>query len=246
MIASVPEWQRRTAILLKPEGVARLNASRVLLVGAGGVGGYAAEALVRAGVGHLTLVDFDRVQLTNCNRQLAALHSTAGQSKVAVLAQRLRDINPALDLTIREEEVTPDNAAELLREEAWDFLLDAIDSVPAKCALLAAAHAMKIPTVSAMGAGGKLDPTQIRFADIAKTTHCPLARQVRSRLRQYGVTRGVPTVFSTEPTPDDAFLPPDREQGERRATVGTISYMPALFGLYMAAAAIRGLSKNIV
>lgn len=241
----VPDWQQRTAILLKPEGVARLAAARVLLVGVGGVGGHAAEALVRAGVGHLTLIDFDRVQPSNCNRQLAALHSTVGESKVAVLRQRLLDINPALELQCRETMVTPDNVRELLLAAPCDFLLDAIDTLSAKCALLATAFELGIPTVSAMGAGGKLDPAQVRLADIAKTTNCRLARQVRSRLRRLGVSRGILTVFSTELAPDEAIQPPDPERGECRSTVGTISYMPALFGLYMASAAIRRLTKNI-
>ena len=233
----IPLWQERTALLLGADKLKKLAESRVLLVGAGGVGGHAAEALVRAGVGRLTLADFDTVHLTNCNRQLAALHSTAGRSKIEVLKERFLDINPALELELRDMMVTDANAAELLAGP-WDLLLDAIDMVSGKCALLAEAWRRHIPTVSAMGAGGKMDPAQIRVADLGKTFQCPLARQVRGNLRKRGVTGGILAVFSAEATPETAVRPPDRDAGETRSTVGTISYMPALVGLRLAAAGI--------
>ena len=237
-LAAIPRWQERTAILFGEKALARLSDSRVLLVGVGGVGGHAGEALVRSGVGHLALADFDTVDITNCNRQLAALHSTAGRSKLDVLKERFLDINPELDLTLFPEKVTPENVSGLLNGP-WDFLLDAIDTVDCKCALLLEARRRRIPTVSAMGAGGKTDPAQVRIADIGNSCQCPLARQVRGALRKQGVTDGILTVFSTEPTQPGAVRPPDREAGERRPVVGTVSYMPAVFGLYMASAAIR-------
>lgn len=236
-----PGWQDRTRLLLGAEALGKLSAARVLLVGVGGVGGHAGEALVRAGVGHLTIVDFDVVQTSNRNRQLAALVSTEQRAKTAVLKERFTDINPALDLRIIDRMVTPEDAGQLL-DAPWDCLLDAIDSVPAKCALLAEAVRCGIPVISAMGAGGKLDPAQIRLADIGKTRECRLARQVRSGLRRYGIERGILTVFSTEPVRSGAVRGADRAAGETRSTVGTISYMPAMFGLFMAAAAIRMLT----
>lgn len=236
-----PLWQERTLQLLGPEALRKLNEARVLLVGAGGVGGHAGEALVRAGIGHLAVVDFDTVQASNRNRQLAALSSTEGRSKTAVLKERFLDIAPELDLTVIDQAVTPENAGTLL-DGSWALLLDAIDDVPAKCALLAEAVRRGIPTVSAMGAGGKLDPAQIRLADIGKTRECRLARQVRAGLRRYGIDRGVLAVYSTEAVRSEAFRPADRAAGVLRPVVGTISYMPAMFGLFMAAAAIRMLT----
>jgi len=232
-----PDWQDRTRLLLGAEALRKLSAARVLLVGVGGVGGHAGEALVRAGVGHLTIVDFDVVQTSNRNRQLAALVSTDGRAKTAVLKERFKDINPALDLQGIDRMVTPEEVGQLL-DASWDCLLDAIDSVPAKCALLAEAVKRGIPVISAMGAGGKLDPTQIRLADIGKTRECRLARQVRSTLRRYGIERGILTVYSTEPVRPGAVRGANRAAGEARSTVGTISYMPAMFGLFMASAAI--------
>ncbi len=239
------KWQQRSAILLKPSGLENLSRAHVLLAGAGGVGGYAAEALARAGIGHLSVYDPDVVQPSNRNRQLLALCSTENRPKVDVLRTRVLDINPDIRFDGHAEALTPENIPGILENGAFDYLLDAIDSLSDKCALLAAAYHRGLPTIAAMGAGGRVDPAQIRYADIAKTYNCRLARQVRGSLRKLGITKGIPCVFSPEDVPDDAVLPPDFEHGVMRSTVGTISYLPGVFGLFLAAAAIRELAGKI-
>ena len=224
-----PELDERTRRLLGDDAVARLAARRVLIAGVGGVGGYAAEILCRAGVGGLVFVDADRFARSNRNRQLHALASTEGEAKAECVARRCRDINPDGDFTALIRRITPDNAADLLAECAPDALIDAIDDVPAKCALLLAAYRAGIPLVSAMGAGAKLDPGRITVADLSESAQCPLARAVRSRLRAAGVTEGIRCVFSTEPR----VLRPEAEG------FGTVSYMPALFGIRAAAEVLR-------
>lgn len=222
------EWMDRTALLLGEEAVNTLRRAHVLVLGIGGVGGEAAVMLARAGVGHLTLVDGDTVDVTNVNRQAVAFHSTVGMLKTDALARLLRDINPDLTLDLVPEFITPEGAGKLL-SPAPDFAVDAIDDVPAKTAFLLAAKARGIPLISAMGAGGRLDPGQIRECDISKTCQCGLARAVRSRLREAGVHSGIRVVFSPE-------IP------VKTSPVGTLSYMPNLFGCFCAAAAIRHLT----
>ena len=177
------EWKQRTSLLLSEEMVARLQASRVLVVGVGGVGAYAAEMLVRAGVGRMTILDSDSVAPSNINRQLVALHSTIGLDKVEVLAARLCDINPQLELSARKCYLDVEGVDDLL-QEGYDFVVDAIDTVAPKVALLASCMQRGIAVVSSMGAGARIDPSQIRYADIADTFHCGLARAVRTRLRK--------------------------------------------------------------
>lgn len=237
-----PEWQQRTCLLLGEEKMRRLAEARVLVVGVGGVGAYAAEMLCRAGVGQLTLVDADTVQPTNINRQLPATHATLGRPKVEVLAERFRDINPAIQLRILPVFLKDEAIPALLDEEKPDFVVDAIDTLAPKCHLIAEALRRKLKIVSSMGAGAKSDITQVRFADISETYHCGLSKAVRKRLQQMGVKRKLPVVFSTEQADRRAIILTDEEQN-KKSTCGTVSYMPAVFGCYLAEYVIKNLTK---
>lgn len=228
----------RTALLIGEEGLARLAGGRVLAAGLGGVGSYAVEALARAGVGNLTLVDHDTVQPSNLNRQLHALTSTLGRPKVAVMAERLLQINPALQVVSLHELITPDNVPELLAS-GYDLVLDAIDTFSAKLALLRSCVERRIPVISSMGAAGKIDPTRIQIADISDSQGCRLARKLRKELRRSGIGGGVTVVYSDEPCSLERRGEPEAA-GERRP-LGSISYLPAAFGLFMASEAVRQL-----
>lgn len=231
----------RTSLLLGYVGLQRLAASRVLVAGVGGVGSYAVEALARAGVGSLTLVDSDTIHPSNINRQLHALTTTVGQPKVEVMAERLLQINPGLQVIPLQELITPDNVSSLL-EPGYDLVLDAIDTFGAKLALLQNCFERRIPVISSMGAAGKLDPTKIRIADIADSQGCRLARKLRKELRRGGISSGVTVIYSDEPCSLERLGEPEAE-GERRP-LGTISYLPATFGLFMASEAIKRLLQG--
>ena len=232
--ASSPLWQQRTALLLGPDRMARLAAAHVLVVGTGGVGAYAAEMLVRAGVGALTLVDADSVAPTNLNRQLPALRSTLGRPKVEVLAERFRDINPDVRLTLLARYVEPDGVAPLLDAAHPSFVVDAIDSVGPKVALLAEALRRGLPVVSSMGAGAKTDITQVQFADVWKTYHCGLSKAVLHGLARAGLRgRRLPVVFCSQQADRAAVVGVEGEPG-KKTTTGTVAYMPAVFGCYLA------------
>ena len=244
------KWTDRTSLLLGDDKMQRLADAHVLVVGVGGVGAYAAEMLCRAGVGELTIVDADTVNVTNINRQLPATHSTIGRLKAEVLGQRLRDINPVLrlhelPLYLKEEEASSllDGTLSALSSEAhrpFTFIVDAIDTIAPKCALIGEALRRGIPIVSSMGAGAKSDITQIRFADLWDTYHCGLAKAVRTRLKKEGLRRPLPVVFSTEQAVRQAVITVEGEQN-KKSTAGTISYMPAVFGCYLAEYVIRKL-----
>ena len=234
------DWKQRTRLLLGEEKSERLRRAHVLVDGVGGVGAYAAEMLCRAGVGRLTLVDADTVQPTNINRQLPALHSTLGQPKVEVLAARFRDINPEVELTVLPVFLKDENIPQLLDAARYDFVVDAIDTLAPKCHLIAEALRRRIKIVSSMGAGAKSDITQIRFADIWDTYHCGLSKAVRKRLQKMGIRHKLPVVFSTEQADPKAVLLTDDEQN-KKSTCGTVSYMPAVFGCYLAEYVIRRL-----
>ena len=244
------KWTDRTSLLLGDEKMQRLADAHVLVVGVGGVGAYAAEMLCRAGVGELTIVDADTVNVTNINRQLPATHSTIGRLKTEVLGKRLRDINPVLrlhelPLYLKEEEASSllDGTLSALSSEAhrpFTFIVDAIDTIAPKCALIGEALRRGIPIVSSMGAGAKSDITQIRFADLWDTYHCGLAKAVRTRLKKEGLRRPLPVVFSTEQAVRQAVITVEGEQN-KKSTAGTISYMPAVFGCYLAEYVIRKL-----
>lgn len=226
-------WQQRTALLWGEEKTERLRRSHVLVAGLGGVGAYAAEMLCRAGVGELTLVDADRVQESNINRQLPALHSTVGRLKTEVLAERFRDINPQVVLHALPLYLTEENLPALLDAHAFDFVVDAIDTVTPKCCLIAETVRRHIRIVSSMGAGAKSDITQVRFADLWETYHCGLSKAVRQRLKRAGLRHKVPVVFSTEQADPQAVMAVENEQN-KKSTCGTVSYLPAVFGCYLA------------
>lgn len=215
--------------------MARIRSAHVLIVGTGGVGAYAAEMLCRAGVGHLTLVDADTVSPSNINRQLPALHSTVGRSKVDVLAERFRDINPEVQLTLREEYLTPESVDALLDAAPYDYVIDAIDTIQPKVALLAACIHRRQPVIASMGAGAKTDITAIQYADIWQTYHCGLSKSVRNGLTRAGLRgRKLPVVFCAQQADRAALLTVEGERN-KKTTAGTVSYMPATFGNYLAA-----------
>ena len=226
--------------MLGEEKMERLQQANVLVVGLGGVGAYAAEMICRAGVGRMTIVDADTVQPTNINRQLPALHSTMGREKAEVLAARFKDINPDIQLTVLPVFLKDDNIPELLDAARYDFIVDAIDTLAPKCYLIAEALKRHIKIVSSMGAGAKSDITQIRFADIWDTYHCGLSKAVRKRLQKLGIKRKLPVVFSTEQADPKAVLLTEDEQN-KKSTCGTVSYMPAVFGCYLAEYVIKRL-----
>ena len=212
-------WQQRTELLLGEEKMERLRRAHVLVVGLGGVGAYAAEMICRAGVGRMTIVDADTVQPSNINRQLPAVHSTLGRPKAEVLAERFRDINPELELTVMPVYLKDEAIPALLDSAQFDFVVDAIDTVAPKCYLIY--HA-------------------IRFADLWETYHCGLSKAVRKRLQKMGMKRRLPVVFSTEQADPSAVILVDDEQN-KKSTAGTVSYMPAVFGCYLAEYVIRKL-----
>lgn len=234
------DWKQRTRLLLGEEKMERLQQAHVLVVGLGGVGAYAAEMICRAGVGRMTIVDADTVQPTNINRQQPALHSTMGREKAVVLAERFKDINPDIQLTVLPVFLKDDNIPGLLDAARYDFVVDAIDTLAPKCYLIAETLKRHIKIVSSMGAGAKSDITQIRFADIWDTYHCGLSKAVRKRLQKLGIKRKLPVVFSTEQADPKAVLLTEDEQN-KKSTCGTVSYMPAVFGCYLAEYVIKRL-----
>lgn len=233
-------WQQRTELLLGEEKMNRIRNSHVLVVGLGGVGAYAAEMICRAGVGRMTIVDADTVQPTNINRQLPAMHSTLGKTKAEVLAARYKDINPDIELKVLPVYLKDENIPELLDAGKYDFIVDAIDTISPKCYLISEAMKRRIKIVSSMGAGAKSDITQVRFADLWDTFHCGLSKAVRKRLQKMGMKRKLPVVFSTEQADPKAVLLTDDERN-KKSTCGTVSYMPAVFGCYLAEYVIKRL-----
>ncbi len=236
-------WFSRSELLLGEAALARLGASRVTMFGLGGVGSFAVEALARAGVGHLRLVDHDVVGPSNLNRQLFALRSTLGHPKAEVAAARVRDINPDCEVDPRVAFIHTDTLPGLLTPRP-DMMVDAIDSMACKVALLRAAHESGIPVITAMGAGGRLDSSRLLVGDLGDTRMCPLAARVRKELRKVGITEGIRCVYSLEPADnkraaDPADIEPHRGPGRQRRPVGTISYMPAIVGLKVAEEVLR-------
>ena len=233
------EWQERTELLLGSEKLDILRGAHVLVVGVGGVGAYAAEMIVRAGVGSITIADADKVSPTNINRQLVALHSTVGREKCDILAERLKDINPELNIVIVNRFIKDSETDALLDSAKFDYVVDAIDTLSPKLALIKGALDRGIPLVSSMGAGAKTDPTLMEIKDIAKTHHCPLAHMLRKRLHKIGIKRGFWAVFSPEPVREGAMIL--CEEQNKKSNVGTISYIPALFGIGCASVVVRDL-----
>ena len=237
------EWLQRTELLVKEEGIEKLQSTNILIVGLGGVGSFAAEFLVRSGIGNLTIVDGDTVDITNINRQLPALNSTIGKNKTDVVAERILDINPKINLKKINEFLEPERMEEILTQEKFDYVLDCIDSLSPKLALIITCKRKKIKLVSAMGAGGKTDPSKVMVRDISKTNNCFLAKQIRKKLKKEQIHKGFRCVFSTE-IQDENSLKMTDGSNYKKSFYGTISYMPAIFGLYAAAEVIRFLLKK--
>ena len=235
-------WQERAELLFKAEGIETLKNSNVLVVGLGGVGSFAAEFLARAGVGNMTIVDGDIVDITNINRQLPALHSTVGMPKIKVVGDRLMDINPELNLIRIEEFISPERAHEIVTKD-FDYVLDCIDSVTPKLNLIIAAKRKGVKVISNMGAGGKMLASKVVVKDIGKTDVCPLAKVIRKRLRKEGIKSGVKAVFSLE-KPDESSLKMTDGTNYKKSFFGTNSWMPALFGLHAAETVIKHLVKK--
>lgn len=233
------EWQERTSMLVGEEMLEHFRNSTVAVIGVGGVGGYAAEMIVRAGIGHLIILDSDDVSVTNKNRQLLALDSTVGRPKCEVLADRLKDINPDLDLTVIKEYLEADTVADVLGGFSIDYLVDAIDTLAPKLHLIKYCVDSGIPLVSSMGAGAKYDATKVRITDVSKSFNCPLAYIVRKRLRYMGIKNGFKVVFSEELPDRESIVP--CEDRNKKSQVGTISYIPAVFGCVCAQAVVQGL-----
>ena len=232
-------WLERTTLLLGNEKLERLRNTNVLVVGLGGVGAYATEMIARAGVNKMTIADADKVSESNINRQLVALHSTIGREKCDILAERLKDINPELQLSVVNRFIKDDETDALLDSDKFDYVVDAIDTLSPKLALIKGALDRGIPLVSSMGAGAKTDPTLMEIKDIAKTHHCPLAHMLRKRLHKIGIKRGFWAVFSPEPVREGAMIL--CEEQNKKSNVGTISYIPAMFGIGCASVVVRDL-----
>ncbi len=236
-------WLERTELLLGEEKLTLLRNANVLVVGLGGVGAYAAEMIARAGVGKMTIADADTVSKSNINRQLIALHSTIGQEKSALMAQRLRDINPEIELQVIGRFIKDDETDALLDSQPFDYVVDAIDTLSPKLALIKGALDRNIPLVSSMGAGAKTDPTKMEICDIAKTHHCPLAHMLRKRLHKIGIRTGFQAVFSPEAVREGAMILCNEQN--KKSNTGTISYIPALFGIGCASVVVRGLINEL-
>jgi len=234
------DWLDRTVMLIGEDGLKQLRSARVLIVGLGGVGSYAAEIICRAGTGSMTIVDGDRIQPSNRNRQLIALKSTEGLLKAEVMGSRLLDINPDLDLEVISEYIRDEKMVEIL-DKGYDYVVDAIDTLSPKVFLIYHSLQRKFPVVSSMGSGGKFDPTRISVSDISETTDCNLARILRKRLHRLGIRSGVTAVWSPEVT-DKTKIQPAFGEENKASVVGTVSYMPAAFGIACASVVIRDLA----
>jgi len=234
------DWLTRTELILDSVKLKKLNESNVLVVGLGGVGAYAAEMICRAGIGSMTIVDGDNIHPTNRNRQLLALKSTEGLAKAEVMGKRIMDINPDIKLTIIQEYIKDDRMIEVI-DKGFDYVVDAIDTLSPKIFLIYHSLQRKIPVVSSMGAGGKFDPTKVNISDISETTNCSLARILRKRLHRLGIREGFTAVYSPEVIDKKKIIATNGEKN-KASIVGTISYMPASFGIACASVVIRDLA----
>lgn len=236
------QWTERAELLFKKEGLEKLKNSNVLIVGVGGVGSFAAEFIARAGVGKMTIVDGDVVDITNINRQLPALHSTVGKAKIDVVGDRLMDINPELQLTKIKEFLSPERAFEIVTNE-FDYVMDCIDSVTPKLNLIIASKRKRVKIVSSMGAGGKMEAAKVKVSDISRTENCFLAKTIKRRLKEAGIDKGVKAVYSSEIQDPNSLRITDGSNF-KKSFYGTNSYMPGLFGLHAAETVIRYLLKR--
>jgi tRNA threonylcarbamoyladenosine dehydratase len=236
------QWTERAELLFKKEGLQKLQQANILIVGVGGVGSFAAEFVARAGVGSITIVDGDTVDITNINRQLPALHSTVGLNKIDVVGDRLLDINPELKLTKIKEFLSPERAFEIVSPQ-FDYVFDCIDSVTPKINLIVAAKRKKVRIISSMGAGGKMEASKVKVTDISKTVNCFLAKAIKKRLKAEKIDKGIKVVFSSE-IQNPSSLKTTDGSNFKKSFYGTNSYMPGLFGLYAAETVIRHLLKG--
>ncbi len=234
----VQNFLERTHILVGDEGLQKLNNANVLVAGLGGVGSYVVEALARAGIGSLTIIDNDTVNLSNINRQLPALNSTIGKLKTVVIENRIKDINPDCNVTVANDFLRTENIEIYLQAQQYDYVADCIDSLNSKVGLVETAYNLQLNVISSMGAGGKLDAAKIEVTDLFKTHECPLAKMMRSRLRRRGIKKGIKAVFSSE-IPQRPLPPEPTDSGRARSVVGSISFIPSIFGLTMAGVIIN-------
>lgn len=239
-----PEWLQRTELLLGTEKLTKLSQAHILVVGLGGVGAYAAEMLCRSGVGKMTIVDGDKIHATNRNRQLIALSSLEGMPKAATMGQRLLDINPDLELCVHDEYIKDDRMIEILTGN-FDYVIDAIDTLAPKVFLIFHSVSKGLKIVSSMGSGGKFDPSQIQISDLSESYNCKLASILRKRLHGLGVYTGVKVVFSPEKVNPETIVLTNGDQN-KKSTVGTISYMPPIFGCFLASVVIRELIDDVL
>ncbi len=231
------EQHSRTVLLLGEEKFKKLQNAHVLIVGLGGVGGYAAEQIARTGTGKLTLIDADTVNETNLNRQIIANRSTIGKMKTDAFESRLKDINPDIEIIKKNIFITYENIEEILKNSKPDYVIDAIDTLMPKVNLIKSCLKLNIPIVSSMGAGGRLNPEKIHIADISKTYNCGLARMLRKRLHKFDIRTGFKAVFSSEKVERDVII--EEKSQNKKTNVGTISYMPAIFGMFCASVVIQ-------
>ncbi len=227
----------RTEMLIGSAALEKLQNSKAAVFGIGGVGGFAAEALARAGIGHFELIDNDVVSITNLNRQIIALHSTIGRPKTEVMAERIKDINPEADVSVRNCFFLPENADEF-DFSSYDYVVDAVDTVTAKLAIISQAKKAGVPVISSMGTGNKLSPAMLEVSDISKTSVCPLAKVMRYELKKRGI-KDVKVVYSKEIPIKPRFEASD--SGERRAVPGSVSFVPSAAGLIIASEVIKDL-----
>lgn len=235
-------WLSRTQLLIGEKALLQLATSHVMVVGLGGVGSYAAEFIARSGVGQMTIIDGDVVDPTNRNRQLPALATNHGLSKALIMAERLKAINPELQLHIIKEFINPEMVLQQLSHRP-DYIIDAIDSITPKVTFIRLAYESKLPLVSSMGAGAKLDPTRLQVVDISKTYNCPFAQQIRKKLKEHKIYRGVKVVFSPEEPIKESLMLTDGKNYKKSA-YGTISYLPAVFGAVASSVVIRDLIRK--
>ncbi len=237
---AVPAWLSRTDVLMGEGSIQKLQQSNVLVVGLGGVGGICAEMIARSGVGKMTIVDADVVEASNRNRQIPALISTDGLLKADVMAARIKDINPEIELTVLPEFIKDRRTIDILTAQKYDYAVDCIDTLSPKVFFLKACIDLRIPIISSMGAGGKFDPTKIEVIDISETYQCNLARYVRKRLHKLGIRKGIKVVFSPEAA-DQTRIFESPKAFPKKSVIGTISYMPAAFGITCASVVVRDL-----
>lgn len=232
-------WLERTELILGKEKIKNLKNANILVVGLGGVGAYAAEQICRAGVGKMTIVDCDMIEITNINRQLTALNSTIGKFKTEILTERFYDINPDIELTVVNDFIHDEKTVNLLKSQPFDYIVDAIDTLSPKVFLVYHAVQLGLKVVSSMGAGGKMEPDKVQAVDISESYNCRLARMFRKRLSRLGITTGVKVVFSPEVITKESIR---LEEGKnKKSTIGTVSYMPPVFGCFIASVVVHDL-----